>query len=218
MKRSTVVLIFLVILSFSACIMRFPEIYKDDYEFGNYRIILNVTPDDSHVLLNGRFIGEAYEFSTPESAIKLRSANNSIVIKKRGFIEEEIDLRDYHKRKIEIALALKPVRLSSPAPPEVKQRDYKVVKEKKVPKKIEDSPKVSDFTSIELKIFPPESSIYLDGKFWGVSPDKGSIGNFTLEKGKHKIEIVKPGYKTEKRIVNVKTKKKIKLTIKLLKK
>lgn len=229
MKRTTIILIFLVILSFSACILRFPEIYKNDYEFGSYRIILHIQPDDAHVLLNGKFIGEAYEFSTLNSALKLSSLRNSIIVKKRGFVEEEIDLSEYQKSKIVISMALKRDRYFQPetvktptpsaAPPVKKETEkYKVVKEKKVPEEISEAPKVSDFIVIELKVNPSESSIYLDGKFWGVSPKEGTITNFSLEKGKHKIEIVKPGYKTEKRIVNVKTGKKIKLTIKMLKK
>jgi len=224
MKRSTYLLIFLVILSFSACIMRFPEIYKDDYEFGSYRIILHVNPEDAHVLLNGRFVGEAYEFSTYESALKLRSTANSLVIKKKGFVEEEIDLSDYHQRKIEINLALKTdpyfytekVGRKPPAPLKpVKESDrkYKVLKEKKIPNEVPDVPKVTDFATIDLTVKPAESSIYLDGKFWGVSPDEGKITNFNLEKGKHKIEVVKPGYKTATKSVTILKNRKIKISI-----
>ena len=61
----------ILIVFLSACSFYLPSDY--DRDFNDYRVILLVEPENAHVLLNGRFIGEAYEFSTSKSAIRLSS-------------------------------------------------------------------------------------------------------------------------------------------------
>ena len=82
----------ILIVFLSACSFYLPSDY--DRDFNDYRVILLVEPENAHVLLNGRFIGEAYEFSTSRSAIRLSSRDNEIIVKKEGYVEEVIDLYD----------------------------------------------------------------------------------------------------------------------------
>ena len=53
----------------------------DDYD--GVRVVLHVVPDDADVLLNGRFIGVAYEFASQGTALRLASRLNELVLKKR---------------------------------------------------------------------------------------------------------------------------------------
>lgn len=226
MKKLSYLLVFFFILAFSACSFHFPVDWDDDFGYRNYRVILKIEPDDAHVLLNGKFIGEAYEFSTTESALKIKSRKNELVVKKKGFIEELIELEKYGSRKITVELTLKRDEMSvrsikKTAPPaKVKKpsEKYKILKEKEIPKSEEKIPEKITFSRVTLDVSPVDSSIYLDGKFWGVVPDSGLISNFNLKKGKHKIEVLKPGYKTVIKIIDVKGKKDLKISIKLEKK
>ena len=59
------------------------------------------------------------------------------------------------------------------------------------------------YVNVILEVYPEESSIYIDGKFWGISPEGKQIKNLRLKPGKHTLEIVKPGYKTYKKKLNV---------------
>ncbi len=103
-KKLIFLWILLLILLSSACTVHVP--YGWDMDYHEYRVILRVVPDDADVLLDGKFIGEAYEFSEPDSALRFRSRNHELVIKKKGYVEEVIDLYDYSTRDITIRLKL----------------------------------------------------------------------------------------------------------------
>jgi len=90
-----------------------------------------------------------------------------------------------------------------------------VVKEKDVPKGEVKSEVTGGFAPVTLEVSPAESSIYLDGKFWGIAPEGGVISNFNLQMGEHRIEVMKPGYKTVLKIIKVAGQKELKVTIKL---
>jgi hypothetical protein len=182
-----------------------------------------VEPDDAQVLLNGRYVGEAYEFSSSDSAMRLRSRDNEIIIKKEGYIEELIDLYDYSSRNIAVNLKLrkdkgyvreKPVTKKSAPPKPVP----KTVKEEEVPEVPEDV-NVKKFRLIKLilDIQPAEASIYLNGKFWGISPANGKIENLKLKPGKYTVEVVKPGYQAYKKQLDLSDQKELLLSIKLQK-
>lgn len=100
----TAAITLLLLVSFSACTVHIP--YDMDWDHPEYRVILVIEPEDAHVLLNGKWIGDAYEFSTYESALVLRSRNNEIIIKKEGFVEEVIDLYDFSSRKITVRIKM----------------------------------------------------------------------------------------------------------------
>ncbi len=74
------------------------------------------------------------------------------------------------------------------------------------------------FAPVILEVSPAESSIYVDGKFWGVAPEGGVINNFNLPKGEHRIEVLMPGYIPVLKIIKVAGQKELKVTIKLEKK
>ncbi len=229
MKKIFYPVLLTAILLLPACSFHFPYDWDSEYSYGDYSIVLKVNPDDAQVLLNGKFIGEAYEFSTRASALKIRSANNELVIKKDGYIEEEIDLDKYNMRRITITLELKPDmvltrktvvkgEVAPPPPPPKGKEEGKIVKEMEIPKGEVKSSVTGIFAPVILEISPEESSIYVDGKFWGIAPEGGVINNFNLQKGNHRIEVLKPGYKTVQKNINVAGEKELKVIIKLEKK
>ncbi len=227
MKKMFFTAIIAIVLLLPACSFNFPSDWGSEYSYGDYSIMLKVNPDDAQVLLNGRFIGEAYEFSTRSSALKLRSAENELVIKKEGYLEEEIDLEKYKMKRITVTMELRPdpvlgkktvKKEVAPPPQPEKETEYKVVKEKEVPKGEVRPIVTGEFSKVVLEVGPADSSIYVDGKFWGISPANGVINNFNLLKGKHRIEVLKPGYKTVLKIINVTGKGETKVIVKLEKK
>jgi hypothetical protein len=209
---------------FSSCTLHFP--YDWDWESREIRVRLLVEPDDANVLLNGKWIGEAYEFSSFESAIRLASRNNEIIVKKEGFLEEVIDLHRHYTNNITIRLELRedkdytgPVKPKEPGE-KPKPKDTGTEPPEKTPQDIEE--KGRDLTVIEpvevfLEVLPEEASIYLNGKFWGISPRGGKIENFRLKPGKYTLEVLKPGYRTYEKELIVKDKT-VNLSIRLEKK
>ena len=209
-----------LIITFSACTLHFP--YEWEWDLSDYRVILKVEPDDAQVLLNGKWIGDAYEFSTWDSALRLSSRNNELVIKKDGYVEEVIDLYEYNTRKIVIRLSLMADKeYTPPASPREQTEKVKPAQAEKKPeykaktappKELPAEPKEEEVLSVTpvevyIEIQPDETSIYLNGKFWGISPPGGKIKNLRLEPGKYTIEAIKPGYKGFKKEIEVKDQK-----------
>lgn len=223
MNKKIYFLILLLVFVLSSCTFHIP--YDTYGEYRSVRVILKVEPDDARVLLNGRYIGEAYEFSTADSALRLSSRNNEVVIKKEGYIEELVDLHEYSSRNITVRLTLrkekgfaretKETEKEKPQPKPVPR----TVKEKEIDKALDEEEKIEKFKLIKIiiEIEPEESSIYLNGKFWGISPAKGKIENLRLKPGKYTLEIVKPGYKLYKKELNLADQEEITLSIKLIK-
>ncbi len=201
MKRMTyLTFVILAIMFLTSCTIHFPY----DYEMTarQNKIVFRIIPEDALLLLNGKMIGEVYEFSTWESALSLSSKNNEIIVKRDGYIEEVIDLHEYSGREFIVKLNLK------------KAKEYKrkriIIKKKQLekkdvgiavkPKELEkpetklEKEQTLSKTSVSLMVKPAESAIYINKKFWGISPDSGKI-NLILKKGKYTIEIIKPGYK-----------------------
>jgi PEGA domain-containing protein len=165
----------------------------------------------------------------------LPSRNNEMIIKREGFVEEEINLHDYSTHRITIRLNLlkdrdyrSPERpkqsrpTKPPRPPrDTREPEPKPPIEKPRPKPL---PEATEFehdsvkpVDITLRVVPVEAAIYLDGRFWGLAPKSGIIENIRLKAGKYVLSVVKPGYKDYKKIVYV-TDVKVDLTIKLEKK
>lgn len=234
MKKLTlaVLAISILILTSAACTLHLP--YDWEWDSKTYNIILKVDPDDAEVLLNGKLVGHAYEFSTPDSAMKLASRNNELVIKRDGFVEEEINLYEYRSHRITIRLKLLKDKDyvaprdeksgTKPKPPRVKpEYKPKTVPPKPLPEKVEKAEKAPQESAatkpveVKLHIKPDECAIYLDGKFWGLSPQSGVIENLRLKPGKYTLEVVKPGYTTYKKTLYV-ADQKIKLIVYLEKK
>jgi len=222
----TAVLVFFV----SACTMHVP--FGMEWDSPAVRVVLIVEPEDAQVLVNGKWIGEAYEFSSRDSAIRLASRNNEIVIKRKGYIEEVVDLYDYEGSTLNVRLKLRrdkdytgPVEKTTRRPPRppkppkaTKKPEYKKP-DKKMPEveaPLEDL-KGAEPVAVTMQISPDEASIYLNGKFWGIAPPSGRIENLRLKPGKYTLEVVKPGYETYRKELKLKDQK-VNLDIKLKKK
>ena len=221
MKKTFCLLMVISIFLLPGCTIHFPFDY--DYNQQDLKVVLKIDPDNAEILVNGRFIGEAYEFSTHEAALRLSSRDNEIVVKKKGYIEEDIDLYEFDfiktnsGRYITINLALrkdKDLKVDKP------EYTPKTVKEKEPPKEAELDESLiikSKLVIVKLEVLPEESSIYINGKFWGIAPEKGQIENLRLKAGKYTIEVIKPGFKSYKKQVILTDQKSIKLSIKLIK-
>ncbi|MDQ1355009.1 MAG: hypothetical protein QG657_5318, partial [Acidobacteriota bacterium] len=190
--------------------------------YSDYRVVLVVNPDDADVLLDGKFIGAAYEFAAA-APLRLHSRNHELVIKKEGYTEEVVNLSSYSGPDITIRVKLLQDRSNYQAPakartgeepkPKPSMSEYKPVPKvepvKEPPTTTEEemeetSTKKLESVNVTLEIQPKEAAIYLNGKFWGISPENGVIKNLRLEPGKYTLEIVKPGYQSIKKELDVK--------------
>ena len=66
--------------------------------------------------------------------------------------------------------------------------------------------------TLQLRVTPPDASVYVDGAFRGTAREAASLA---LPPGRHKIEIVRPGYRTVEREVETIAGEPTELTIEL---
>ena len=222
MKRIILSSLIVSVLLSTSCSLYWDGMIASDYLVQH--IVFEVEPDYANILLNGRFIGETFEFSTPESALRLRSKRHEIIIKKKGYIEEVVDLNQYHTRHITIRLTMKKdpgiitEEKEKPAAPEKEKPEY-IAKTEPQKKPVEPIPQKQQtpeqMVEVRFEIEPPDAAIYLNGKFWGIAPASGKIENLRLPGGTHTIQVVKPGYAGIKKVISLKGQKQVTVTIKL---
>ncbi|HDP96009.1 MAG TPA: PEGA domain-containing protein [Candidatus Aminicenantes bacterium] len=205
------------VLFLGACTIHVPYDTAPGYDFRSYRIVFEVDPDDAMILLNGRLIGEAYEFSMPESALRLQGSRHEIIIKRDGYYEEVVNLRDYDGGRITVRRRLRPLdprRTVSPAQPS-QEPVARTVEPKPLPEDEALPPEEMeaaaeelemDALNVTLNVQPAEAAIYLDGRFWGIAPASGKIDNLRLRPGNYTIEVARPGYASHKQVIEVKDK------------
>jgi len=226
MKKLSFLLPVLFLISLgTACTINLPLDMMDDYD--GVHVTMTIVPDDADVLLNGKWIGAAYEFSSARSALRLASRQNELVFKKPGYVEEAVDLRSYSSRNITLKLNLELQGGKTAGAPAVKdiplqEDDEAYAAETEIPPPappVEKKDEVEErsLTSVFLTVTPAETAIYIDGKFWGLAPEGGKIENLRLKPGKYVFEAFKPGFRAYKKEVAVAQAEKFTLNIALQK-
>ena len=61
-------------------------------------------------------------------------------------------------------------------------------------------PPASDTGRVRLEVRPDDASVYVDEEFWGNARETKIL---TLRSGRHLIEVVRPGFETVRREVDV---------------
>ena len=179
----------------AACTLNVPWEVMDDYD--GVRVVLRVVPDDADVLLNGRFIGAAYEFASPGTALHLASRQNELRFRKAGYREKAVDLRDYRSRNITVKVDLEGRDAAAPTAPAAGDQAYEAKSEPLPPLPAEKPVPVEEsyLTQVTLAVTPEETAVYIDGRFWGLAPADGQPALLRLPPGKYSFSAYKPGFK-----------------------
>lgn len=213
----------------AACAIHVPWEVMDDYD--GVRVVMNVTPDDADVLLNGRFIGAAYEYADSRVALRLASRENELAFRKKGFRERVVDLRDYPSRRVTLRIDLAPEEtraaggsLPSPAAPAepaaapAEDQAYEAQSEPLPPlPPARPADEERFLTEVTLTVTPEETAVYIEGRFWGLAPAAGKVMYLRLPPGKYAVAAFKPGYALFSREIIVPKQEKANLDIALSK-
>jgi hypothetical protein len=186
-----------MICVFAACSINVPWEVMDDYD--GVRVVMHVTPDDADVLLNGRFIGAAYEYAASGLALRLASRENDLVFRKKGYREKVVNLRSYSSSRITLRFELAPENAPAPGGTAVKDAAdasaYEAQSEPLKPQPAElPQPAERFLTQVSLTVTPEETAVYIDGRFWGLAPAAGKALFLRLPPGKYAFAAFKPGY------------------------
>lgn len=197
MKRRALLLVLPAILIMTGCAFHIPgPLFEDDYDF-YLTVRLDIDPDDAEVFLDGRLIGEAYEFADSDSPIRLSSHNHTLTFRRSGYYETVVDLDEYRGRRIVLVQKLRALPASSVSrviPPKTELPAAAAAAEAKAEAEAETETATGRFALI-LNVQPAEATIYIDNRFWGISPADGQIGRISFTEPEIRIDVLKPGCK-----------------------
>lgn len=217
-KISLMATVLFFICVFGACSFNVPWDVMDDYN--GVRVVMHVSPDDADVLLNGRLVGAAYEFSSPGLALRLASRQNELTFSKKGFRERVIDLSSYHSRNITLRVDLEMEENFTIAKPTTPEEPAYEAQSEPVPAQPQEKPAAAEerfLTQVALTVTPEETAVYIDGKFWGLAPAEGKTAIVRLPPGKYLFTAFKPEFKNYSRQVTIPRQEKFALAIALQK-
>ena len=212
--------VLLLVGAFAACSINIPWEVMDDYE--GVRVVMHVVPDDADVLLNGRFIGTAYEYGSPGLALRLASRENELEFRKKGFRRKLVDLREYTTRNITLKMNLEaegPKEAEADAGTPEERQAYEAKSEPLPPQPAEKpaAPETSFLTLVALTVNPEETAVYIDNRFWGLSTTERKTIFLRLPPGKYSLTAFKPGYPPFTKEIVVPKQEKVDLAIELKK-
>jgi hypothetical protein len=177
--------------------------YVYNYDFGSLR--LQVEPDDAEVYVDGYYAGEVDDFNGIFQRLHVRPGRHEIAFKRRGFRTHRVKVYVPVGSTLKVRYEMQPGQASDVteavigAPDEMERAD----KARALPtlegedeEAIEDEPPASASgrpAEVRLAVKPADAAVYVDGRFLGNGED---VDELQLAPGKHRVEVVRPGFAT----------------------
>jgi hypothetical protein len=186
-------------------------------EGGSVRVL--VDPSEARVYVDGYYAGTVDDFDGLFQRLRVSPGRHDIALKLEGY--------KTHRVKIYVApdATVKVQYDMEKGQGETSEDLSKDVRESEVRREREEEDRWSESEAraekdelaavggrLELKIRPEDASVYVDGAFRGSAREASSL---KLAPGRHRIEIVRPGYRTHDREVDVVPGETTELTIEL---
>jgi len=187
--------------------------YYDDEE-GSLRLL--VEPEETQVLVDGYYAGEADDFDGIFQRLHVTPGRHEITLKLKGhqthrvrvYVPRDETLSIRHRMARGVESVVTEENLVRPWDEErAQQRERSARRDRDDDDNDEAEPDDADDAdeadtgTVRLNIEPRDASVYLDGEFQGAGRE---VRELDLKPGRHRIEIVRPGYKTAERDVEVK--------------
>jgi hypothetical protein len=187
------------------------------YETGAVRV--QVEPEDTDVFVDGYFAGRVDDFNGVFQRLYLRPGRHEIAFKKAGYRTHRVRLfvaADHtikiHYEMVRGAGAPSEAVIGSPAREEAAEDAGTADDAEADDDTASVAPADAEPGRIELSVEPADASIYIDGAFHSQGGRRVSVG---LAPGPHRIEVVRPGFRSFEQTVKVEEGRTLNLTIEL---
>lgn len=169
---------------------------------------LDVRPEKAEVFLDGKRLGVADNFDGFPEFLWLKEGTYDLVIYKEGYktLARQvtiypgvvIDIED----RMEAGQAVRPEDLKSK---ETVNRDERHRRNRERAAVAESRRGTAKSVGrLQLEVEPEDAAVYLDGHFLGIAGElAGLSAGLVIEPGEHELEIVRPGYATHRRLVEI---------------
>jgi hypothetical protein len=218
--------------------------YGRVYYYGYGEIRLEVKPKTAKVYVNGDYVGIVDDFDSWYQRLEIEPGKHKIVIREEGYqpLVETLRIlpgRNYHiKEQLqpgEDRLAERDMMTDRDTYGEYEREPYQRDRDRRYdsdrsrgqnPSRDEqyrnqpqDAPKGRETRTLLLQVNPRDATIYIDGNYYGTA-DIGESGELQvlLPKGEHRLEIVRPGYESFSKEIQVDENSNEKIVINLQKK
>ncbi len=182
-----------------------------EYQLGAFD--LNVRPKKTEVYLDGQFIGTAGQFDGFPDHLWLEEGSYELIFYRPGLGTERRVLSIYPGVVVDVRLRMQPgesvppaeltsVRRAEGAMAEVRSA-YERQKRQPASTAPEAGAELDTRAApgrVRLSVLPADASVYLDGRLLGSGDELGRLhAGLVVEAGSHLLEVVRPGYATERR-------------------
>jgi hypothetical protein len=181
----------------------YPAVHGHEREAGAVR--LQVPQEDASVYVDGHYAGKVDDFNGAFERLYLEPGNHEIMLRKDGYRTYRIRIYVPLDQTLKIRYEMLKgegedrVDLVDPEPPaEVRggPAGHARLEEPAAP-----AAEAESWGRLRLDVRPDDATIYVDGEFRGQAIDLRSL---KLPAGMHKVEVVRPGFGTLERDVEVK--------------
>ncbi len=174
--------------------------YVYNYDVGSLRIM--VEPDDAEVYVDGYYAGEVDDFNGVFQRLHVRPGQHEIALKRRGYRTHRIKvyvpvggtLKVHYEMERGQATDVTESVVGSPADLEPNDGGRGPAADDEQPSAdVPSAPPTRRPADVTLSIKPQDAAVYVDGRFMGNGAD---VDELQLVPGKHRIEVVRPGFAT----------------------
>ncbi|MBN2369595.1 MAG: PEGA domain-containing protein [Vicinamibacteria bacterium] len=168
-------------------------VYHYDRDFGSLRLM--VQPEHAEVFVDGYFAGIVDDFNGMLQRLHLQPGRHEIMLKADGYQTHRIKVFVPIDHTVKIRYDMKPGRSEE-------LTETTVGSEEDVETASEDDALDAEYGPglLKLSVTPDDASIYIDGEHQGSARD---VNEVELPAGVHLVEVVRPGFATYEREVDV---------------
>jgi hypothetical protein len=183
-------------------------------ERGSIRVL--VDPSDARVYVDGYYTGVVDDFDGLFQRLNLSPGTHEITLKLEGYkthhvrlyVSPESTLKLHYEMERGTGETFEDLAGDMPEREARRSRPYDDARLGTAEGREEGAPG----NVLRLVVRPTDASVYVDGEFRGSGAEAGSL---VLAPGRHRIEVVRPGYRTQDRAVEVGPHSSTELTIEL---
>ncbi len=180
---------------------------------GDIRVL--VDPSEARVYVDGYYAGTVDDFDGLFQRLHVSPGRHEITLKLEGYkthrmkvyVAPDSTLKLHYEMEKGSGESYEDLAGNAPEPRELGSEN-----EKAEPARSAQPMAPASAATLRLSVSPPDSSVYIDGTFRGTGRETDALA---LAPGRHKVEVVRPGYRTVEREVEVTAGEPTELTIDL---
>ena len=179
--------------------------YSGSRDGASLRVL--VDPSEARVYVDGYYAGVVDDFDGLLQRLHVAPGRHDITLKLEGYkthrmrvyVGPDATLKLHHEMQKGVGETFEDLSGGAPPPERETRRARDEDVEGDEPQAVEEQPS-AEFGTLQLTVEPEDASVYIDGAFRGTGREASSL---KLAPGRHRIEVVRPGFRTAENDIEV---------------